>query len=146
MGIKVSGVDALIAQLSQIGQKAERGVADELRDGAKEIAELARMYAPVDEGNLEEAIKHEEDRTGVNGRIQTYVYVDGSMKGSNGNRVEDYAMEMHESPNYNLGPLSEAKQNRTGQVVGYKYLERAVDKLRPQITKRVADRIRKELK
>lgn len=144
MGVTVSGVDALIAQLSQIGKKADRGIADELRKGAEEIAELAKVYAPVDEGNLEESIKTDEDRSGVNGRIQTYVYVDGSVTNDDGVRVEDYAEKMHEGV-YTPGPLSQAKAQRTGEIVGRKYLERAVDKLRPQIVRRVAQRLKRDI-
>lgn len=144
MGVKVSGVEELIAQLSQIGKKADRGVADELRRGAEEIAQLAREQAPVDEGNLEDAIKAEEDRSGINGRIQTYVYVDSNHPAEDGKTVGDYAEFMHEG-SYQPGPLSVAKARGNGRIVGRKFLERAVDELKPEIVKRVASRLKRDI-
>jgi hypothetical protein len=145
MGVKVSGIEALIAALSQTGQKAERGVADVMRKGAKEIQDLARRQAPRDTGNLEKAIKVEEDRSGKNGRVQVYVYVDGSEADENGRPIDEYAMQMHEGQ-YNLGDKSRAKQAAdAGAIVGNKFLERAVDKIGPSLTRKVSDAVKETL-
>lgn len=130
MGLRVSHPNGDVAtSLEQTGQKSVRGGADVLREGAKKIADRAREYAPVDEGNLEAAIHAGEDRGGINRRVRTYVEVADQV---NGVRVEDYALEMHESV-YNLGPKSAEKAAQTGKAVGRKYLERAADDFEDEI-------------
>lgn len=136
MAITVSGVDSLLAKLSQTGERAVRGVSEEIKEGAKDIQDLARLQAPVDEGNLEDAIKVEVDRSGINGRIQAYVYVDSDQDTGDGRTVGEYSNYMHEGT-YNLGPRSQIKQSAAGVVVGRKFLERAVDDLAPGIIDRV---------
>jgi hypothetical protein len=136
MAITVSGVEELMLKLSQTGERAIRGVSDEIKDGAKDIQDLARLQAPVDEGNLEDAIKVEFERTGINRRVEAFVYVDGDQEADDGKVVGDYAPRMHEGT-YNLGPRSKIKQSAAGVIVGRKFLERAVDDLAPKIINRV---------
>lgn len=147
MGLKVEGTQALMAMLEQVGERAVRGVSDEIKKGAEEIAELAIKYAPVDEGNLEDAIKVEFDRYGINRRIRATVYVDLDVRGADGVPVGRYAMAMHEglapygSGAFNLGAKSRAKDGGTGRVGG-KYLERAINELSPEIFARVQRKIK----
>lgn len=145
MAVTVSGVEALLTKLSQTGERAVRGVSEEIKEGAKDIQDLARLQAPVDEGNLEDAIKVEVDRSGINGRIQAYVYVDSDHEADEGKTVGDYAPRMHEGT-YNLGPRSRIKQSAAGVVVGRKFLERAVDDLAPGIINRVYRAIQRTMK
>jgi hypothetical protein len=146
MGVKVSGVEKLLYSLRQIGEQAVKGVSDEIRKGAYDIRDLAREYAPVDEGNLEEAILIEINQGDINGRLQAFVYIDmekAARKSSTGN-VGGYAMRMHEGF-YKLGPLSRRKDAGRGRV-GRKFLQRAVDELGPEIMERVQAKIARYLK
>jgi hypothetical protein len=102
--------------------------------GAKRIQKKARMYAPVDEGNLEESIKIER-RQGAKGRVAIEVGVDESHpvpQRLDGATVGQYAARMHEGF-YDLGMRSQAKENRLGVIVGRKYLARAMKEEKPQI-------------
>jgi HK97 gp10 family phage protein len=145
MAIKITGIDNLLTNLSQVGERAVRGVSDEIKQGAEDIKDLAKLQAPIDEGNLEDAIKVDVDRSGVKGRIQAFVYVDGSVTTDDGKAVEDYAMQMHEGT-YNLGPRSQAKDSAVGGGVGRKFLERAVDELSPNIINRVQQAVKRTIR
>lgn len=145
MAIKVTGVEELLVSLQQTGQRAERGVAGEIRQGAEDIKDLAVMQAPVDEGNLENAIKVEVDRSGIRGRVQAYVFVDGDEDAGDGKKVEDYATRIHEGV-YQLGPRSQTKNAAVGGGVGRKFLERAVDELAPGIINRVRNAMKRILR
>ncbi|CAB4122127.1 Bacteriophage HK97-gp10, putative tail-component [uncultured Caudovirales phage] len=129
MGIKLdTDIDSLIAILSQTGEYVRKGVAKKMVEGGVKMRDKAKDYAPVDEGNLEDAITVQHDRAGINGRTKVYVFVDESHPVDNrdGHTVGEYAMRMHEG-SYNLGEKSLAKQAGLGVTVGPKYLERAAD-------------------
>lgn len=144
-----TNVAELIAELRQTTDRAVRGVSDVLREEGHEIADLARDYAPVDQGYLESAIKVREERTGANRRYEVDVYIDGDVpapdldskgnvvKGTEDKTVGDYAIEMHENTEYKLGIGSKQKAAALGVEVGPKFLERAVDDRR-EITVRKA--------
>lgn len=136
--IEMEGVSELIAILEQTGEKAKRGVLAQMRKEAKEIQRLAREYAPIDEGNLEESItvedvEEERDERGRFTKKSVAVFIDFLAAGSNGAlAVGEYAYVMHElllpygAGGYNLGKNSVAKDGGRG-VVGGRFLERAVD-------------------
>lgn len=151
MGITVKGVESLVVRLNQTGERALRGVSAKIREGAKKIQYRAVEYAPVDEGDLESAIKVMTDRGGINSRLQATVYVDGDEEASNGKKVGDYALAVHEgvapfgSGGWGrLGKRSKIKDGNRG-VVGGKFLERAAEELAPEITKDLQEAIRKAL-
>lgn len=152
MGIKVSGVENLLLQLSQTGEKAIRGVSNEIQKGAKKIQYRAIQYAPVDEGNLENAIKTEFDRSGVNGRLQAFVYVDPNEDAGDGRTVGDYALAVHEgvapfgSGGWGrIGKRSQIKDGGRGEVGG-KFLERAAEDMAEEIAQDLQKVIAKVLR
>jgi hypothetical protein len=129
MGIKLdTDIDSLIAIISQTGEYVKKGVAKKMIEGGRNMREKAKDYAPVDEGNLEQAITMETDRSGINGRTNVFVFVDENypVDDRSGHTVGEYAMRMHEGI-YKLGQKSLAKQGTLGVTVGPKYLERAAD-------------------
>lgn len=146
MGVSVTGVDKLLLRLRQTGERAVKGVSDEIRRGAYDIRDLAREYAPVREGNLEDALSIDVNTEDFNGRLQAFIYVDinHEARRSKTGTVGGYVMRMHEGY-YNLGPKSRAKDAGRG-VVGRKFLERAAAELGPDIMERVTNRIRSVLK
>jgi hypothetical protein len=121
-------------------ERTNRAALKAMREGAEKVVDLARKQAPIDEGNLEEAITSEESRTGINGRtvIAVGVNEDVEVMHRPGKTVGDYATEMHEGlypgSKYDLGPRSQDKQRANPDImVGGKFLERAVDELAPEI-------------
>jgi hypothetical protein len=134
--------------LIQVGERTTRGVSAIMQEAGKEIQQRAINYAPVDEGDLESAIKYSAERSGTRGRTMVFVYIDGDVITSDGNRVGSYAMKMHEqlspygSGRYNLGKLSLEKRG-LGYDVGGKFLERAISEIRESVYGRVEKMVNK---
>lgn len=126
--------------LTQIGRRAAKGMTDVMHEQAERIAEKAREYAPVDEHDLEKAIKVDRDYQGINRRLRLFVQVDpNAVKESRGVDVMTYALHVHEFMNIGggtrpegyrggnmlfLGKKSVEKDGGRG-IVGGKFLERA---------------------
>lgn len=154
MGIKVSGIDELTFLLRQVGPKAQRGALDAMRDEAQDIVDLAKKYAPIDKGNLEEAIRFEEqgggrDSAGRFARKEIVIGIDADKPADANKTVGDYAYEMHEhlTPygEYKLGPRSMQKQAGQSERVGGKFLERAVNKVSKGMIDRIIARVRSQI-
>jgi hypothetical protein len=142
---------ALTLTLQQTGHKAVDGVAQVMREGGEEIAELAKDYAPYDasspagRGHLQDAIEVKTERTGINGRLVVTVWVNGNRLGNGGKRIGEYAFLMHEflapygNPAiFHAGPGTLAK----GSKAGGKFLERAYRDTYKSILQRAAERAR----
>jgi hypothetical protein len=139
-----------MAAIRQEGERVTKHGIEHMRKEGQAMADLAAAYAPHDEGYLEKAIKSEDAGGGRDGsgrflRREVIVYVDPDMPGSGGARtVGDYAYLMHEGlapygdGTYNRGPGSVAKAATTGQPVGGKFLQRAVEKISTRLTERLA--------
>ena len=135
-------VNQLLAMITQIGERAVRGVAAAMTEEAHFMAEVAKSYAPVDEGNIERAIKVETDRLGTNTRKRVSIIVDSDVASESGKLVGAYATLIHEglapygSGFYQLGEKSIRKM-QAGNNVGGKFLERAVYENMPDLIRRV---------
>ena len=148
MALKIVGVDSLITELHNTAKRASEGARFAMADGAEEIAQLARDYAPLELGNLEEAIKTDMVKQHSRARAHFTVYVDEDVSAENpeepstlGKKVGDYALIMHET-SYKLGKYSAMKQaSNPEKMVGTKFLERAVLDLEDKITQEVADMV-----
>lgn len=135
MGIEIEGIDQLEYLIRQGGAKAQKGASEQMKREATRIRDLARKFAPIDEGNLEDAIQIEEvgggrNETGQFQRKSYNVFVDMFHPAQNDGIVGQYAYIMHEhlapfGP-YKLGPRSRAKQAGQGEMVGGLYMDRAV--------------------
>jgi hypothetical protein len=150
MGIQVEGIDQLRVLLTQGGQKAVRGVIEQMRKEATAIKDKAQEMAPLEFGNLEQAIKMREVGGGRNSfgqfsRKSFEVYVDGEMPVPErpGKRVSDYAWEVHQHLTpygmKKLGEWSQAKQSTSNEVVGGGFMERAVAKVTDKMMGRLID-------
>jgi hypothetical protein len=137
MGVKITGITEVENIALRVETDLKRRVFETLNRKAIEVRDLAIKMAPVDEGNLEGAIKVREagvsrgsDGTFTKGVSEVYIDMDMPVPHRPGKTVGDYAYEMHEhlfpfGP-YNLGDLSEAKQSTNGGIlVGGKFMERA---------------------
>lgn len=140
MGLKVHGISQVSRRLKLAGKKIPIAAYEEMVLGAMEIQDLAREFAPVDEGNLEKAIKVREEKNS----LSVSVYVDGRVREKRGRKVARYATIMHESV-YDLGTRSQAKADATGKEVGRKYLERAFAELENELTRAVEAALRNVL-
>lgn len=122
----------LVTNIKQLGDRVKRGISNVMVKEGEKMHELAVSYAPVDKGNLEEAIQLESTRSGVHGRTVVTLFVDESFEATDSKTVGDYLTLIHEglapygSGAFNLGKKSKAKRD-AGNDVGGKFLERAVD-------------------
>lgn len=147
MGVKVTGLLDTEEMVMRIDTTAKRRVVKALIDKGKELQAMAIKMAPVDEGNLEEAIKlrpetaeRARDEMGRFSRVEVEVYIDldAPVPTRPGKKVGDYAYEIHEhlTPmgSLQLGPLSQQKQETNGGIaVGGGFLTRAVDAMDDKI-------------
>lgn len=153
MGVKIQGMLDVQGMLMRMDTTTKKRVVLKLIQKGKELKELAIRMAPVDEGNLEHAIKmtpeeggHGSTRLRSDGsdgkrkgtflRTEVEVYVDMDMRLPNRpkNTVGDYAYEIHEhlSPmgHKNLGEKSILKQLASpGVLVGGGFMTRAADQI-----------------
>lgn len=91
----------LANSLEQAGGRIVKVINDAMEDAMQEVLKRARDYVPVEEHNVEKAIKIGKE----NRRRSWFVYVDQAMPDDTGKyTVGDYAAWLHEG-RYNLGPL-----------------------------------------
>jgi hypothetical protein len=139
MGLEVEGIEELAFLIEQVGEKAKDGVVEQMRKEAFAMRDLARKMAPMDHGNLEEAIKVETTGGGRNSlgqftRKSFTVYVDMNMPSYDGRGIARYAYIMHEQL-YPAGPLNLGENSilkQLGQpdaMVGGLYMTRAADQI-----------------
>lgn len=134
--------ELLAIKMNRLGDTAARRILGVMREEGDTIAELARENAPVDDGELEDAIQVVEDRGGVNNRVQVTVQVDPGAIDSKGVPVMSYARVMHEAlapygtGAFHLGPESQAKDGGSGKVGG-KFMERSMRSRIGEMGKRV---------
>ena len=139
-------VQHLTTMLQQTGEKSSTVALDEMRNQAVILRDLARSYAPVDKGNLEEAIQILEDYGGLNRRKRVFVYVNTARSVGRGKSIGTYAMAMHEalapygSGSFRLGRKSRAKR-AAGNKVGGKFMSRARRDRAKAIVKAINDRV-----
>lgn len=136
MGMRLEGdIDSLMGMIRQTGDKAKKGVALKMQNIGNEMFDLAREYAPLDFGNLEDAIKINIDRGDINRRIQVMIWVDGDMPAHDGRPIGRYALLMHEG----LAPWGSGEWHaregteKKGPQAGGRYMARAFEKYKDDI-------------
>lgn len=140
MGLVVSGFAGVEAMLVRIDMNTKKRVTSKMWMKAKKIQALAIKMAPLDEGNLEKAIKVSPETPGrardeVTGQfmrqeIEVYIDMEMPVPGRPGKTVGDYAYEMHEhlTP---MGPLQlgeKSLEKASGETVGGGFLTRAMER------------------
>lgn len=144
MPITVSGMIDTEMMLARVDMNTRKRVTSKMYAKAQAIRLLAIRMAPIDKGNLEEAIKvrpetpgRVRNEAGQFERQEIEVYIDMNMPiaGRKGKTIGDYAYEMHEHLTpygpLKLGPKSEAKNS--GVQVGGGFLTRAMEELAEDI-------------
>lgn len=151
MGLKIKGLSAVLRKFQRTEETMNRAGLAAMRDAAKVVVMAAKLRAPVDTGDLENAIVAQERRSrnglGQFGSVTIEVGVDPSKLNLEDHGGYDYSIRMHEDPNYNLGPKSEVKQAALpGIQVGYKYLSRALEDTRSMVLLRTEVAMKKAVK
>ena len=121
------------AQLMQTGERAIKGMSDHMRKVAIRIRDLARSYAPVKSGLLEDSIDYETIRVNRRNTYVVYIDADAARRGDRDGVLGDYAWIMHSQlrPHGNKGKalhlgLGSMAKAATGRKVGGRFLTRAI--------------------
>jgi hypothetical protein len=141
-GVKITGLPEVVATLERTGDKMHRSIRDIVAQGAENIRKTAFDMAPIRTGDLENSIQIRKDDAG-GGRVMHTVYINEASWDHR--HQSDYYIRVHEGiagkgfgpANYGDTPLGHAKSEATGEVVGPKYLYRALNRWKPSIAKRV---------
>ncbi len=133
-GLRIEGVSELITRFDNVSKVSNAKTSKALKQSATEVQKLARKFAPLDRGNLEDAIQVIGGNKVSRAYAQYFVGVNEShpVPERPGHTVGDYALEMHEGE-YDLGERSQEKARNLGVEVGPKYLERALEELEKPI-------------
>lgn len=139
MGMKIVGtsIEQAIINLTQTGERAVKGVSAVLQKGGEQIAETAKVMAPVEHGDLINAIKALPMK-GDNNRKEIVVTIDPDAVDERGVSVLYYgtimneALEPYGTGGYKLGKLSKALR-ASGAPIGGKFMERALKEHRADI-------------
>jgi hypothetical protein len=139
----MSGDIELVAQLRYLAQKVPENARKVMHREANNIVKEARLNAPVDDAELEDAI-HIEKGYESRGRLTIDVVVGGIVRGVD---VDRYAMLIHENyESMTPGPGTIAKRAANpGRYVGGKFLERAVDDRMPKLEKAMIAGVLKDM-
>lgn len=135
MGLRVNwNPSQLEINIQQIGARAMKGMSDRMRKSALKVRDLAREYAPVKTGLLEDSINMLTTKGQNNRNVFTvYIDLDANRRGAGrSGELGDYAYIMEEQlkpygrGKYNLGWGSLLKAASSGRRVGGKFLARAM--------------------
>ena len=144
--MRATGTKEVRLFLQNIGKRTTAAMRAEMFKAAKDVEELAKKMVPEDTASLMDSIRTEEQPSSSHryyvqvlaGDTTPYPY------SKNGATVADYAAIVHENyEDYATDPDSEAGRRRrrkeiiTGQVVGSKFLTRALDQIDQNMAQRL---------
>lgn len=144
MGIKIQGVNLTISTFREVDRRFKEAAGLAIEEGAKDMASLARAFAPVDRGDLVRSIRAQRVKDGASYKWRVKV---GGVQG--GRDVNAYALLVHErfeittggetsgEKGYNPGKRSRAKAIATGMPVGGRFLRRAYDAHKDNVIKKI---------
>lgn len=138
---KIFGTEKVVVELQSIGTRVVDNARKMMHASSKRIVERAKLFAPVDDGELEASI-HVERGLGENRRLQLTITAGGVVNGVN---VDDYATLIHENyESMTPGPATLAKRAANpGIYVGEKFLERAAETEEETLASRMIAAIRR---
>lgn len=139
MAFKATGIRDVVKNVQNFAKSTNRQSRRVMDRYAEKMEKLARDNAPVDTGNLEEAIEG-HTRTRI-GRRKTITVEINDFRHDDGTPANDYGALLHETRDWKLGPKSQAKA-AGGKQVGSKFIERAVDELLPDLVKDIEDTLK----
>lgn len=144
----------LEAAISQVGERAIKGMSDRMRKIAIKTRDLARDYAPHRTGLLEDEIDYATIRQAGRNVYVVYINLDAARRRGQG-ELGDYAFTMEEELHpygrqrgghryYRLGPGSIAKA-AGGKKVGGRFLARAVKEATASVPEQMLEEVRRVL-
>lgn len=133
MKIKQFGCEELVAQFRSLAKKVPDNARKVMHRETDKIVERARLFAPRDDGELEQAI-HKVIGYEGRGRLKIDIEVGGIVNGVN---VDRYAALIHENyESMTPGPGTVAKRAANpGVRIGSKFLTRAIKESMPKLNK-----------
>lgn len=131
MGMKITNLTEVVTMFKLVDKNVNQKTRDVMHAGAERIKQMAIVNAPIDEGNLEKAIKVKPSQ-GNQYSLKIVIAVEGIVGGRN---VEEYAAIVHEYTWDKRGPLTRAK----GPKAGPRYLFRAVRDGKQQLMRELAE-------
>jgi hypothetical protein len=157
--MKLTGMAELRVELRQLAVRVPDGARKVMHRSAEIIVEEAKLNAPRDWGNLEDAIRIIKDYTGVNGRLQIDIGIvpTGSEMGENGpisvDRFNIYAALVHENYETHVayvkgpgkGTLAKMAAN-PGRKIGSGFLSRAAAEEEPRLARKTIAAIDRTIK
>lgn len=143
MGAKITGLAETRYRLERLGTGLPAKTLNVMREGALTIRDTARLYAPVDEGDLEKAIVMRTINAGKFQKKFAEVFVDPKKLGDGYQETGFRYDEAMERGGYELGDFSQMKQDANpGITVGARFMERAFRDNEAQISKELDDMIK----
>jgi len=152
IGLNVKGVDQVRTELRHTADRVVDSARGAMRRAAIRIRDEARINAPRDKWNLEEAIQIVRT-VGTRGRLQLDIDIVPTINGVN---VHQYALLIHENYNSiivepNSDPLArqgtkEKQAQYPGHVIGEKFLQRAAEKEQGKLTKHLVSVVTQAIK
>lgn len=141
--MKIYGDQQLIAKLRNLAEKVPANARKVMHRQSAAIVDRAKLFAPVDDQELEDLI-HAEKGYESRGRLKIDIVVGGTVRGVD---VDRYALLIHENyESMKPGPNTEAKRAANpGVYVGGKFLERAVDESAPKLEKAMIRQIMEDM-
>lgn len=123
IGMKVTGLDELYVRLSHGGPRVKENARKVMHRQGDAIKDRAVLYAPVDDGELEQSI-HIDKGYEDSGRLTIAIVAGGDVNGVN---VDAYAALIHEHyESMKPGPNTIAKRAANPSIyIGEKFLDRA---------------------
>lgn len=133
----LTNIGELELQIMQLAERAAKGMSERMRKHAILVRDLAREYAPVKTGFLEDHIDYRTVKMGRRNAYIVFVDIDAQRERADRNGEDisdtlgDYAFLMEEglrpygSGRYKLGKRSRQKRAQ-GFKVGGKFLARAI--------------------
>ena len=149
MEMRADGLDELVVMLQAAGARVKESTRKVMNREAPKIVERAKLFCPVDTGELEESIHMEKGYEEDSGRLMIAIVAGGEVNGVN---VDAYAALIHENyESMKPGPNTIAKREANpGVYIGSKFLTRAAmeseDKLKKAVIQVVEEDLREMFK
>ena len=113
-------IEKMIQKLYKVDDLAFEKCVDIMEDIVEKFKTEAIKRVPIDKGYLEKSFSTKIIEAATRDSVIGVVYIAANALAA------DYALWIHESDDYKLGPQSQAKQDVSDVTVGRKYLERAL--------------------
>lgn len=155
MAMSIKGIDATLSTFREIDRRFTEAAGDVLEEGAKDISEWARKFAPIDKGHLVKSIRAQrvKDPYSTKWRIKVGGVIAGRDVSAYASLVHERMRITHGEPTrrkgekgdgFNPGWRSQKKARELGVPVGKKFLQRAYDMHVKSIEKALREALRRE--